>query len=157
MCWRETGHLLLTKWDICPVISINRWFPIKYTRSHTIIKKGGEIMSKMHRVQIFLDDELLRKLAKIARKKGTSISEIIPTAVKEWLTGCQEQDMLNKRLEDLQVIENHRQEILARRGGEPLDIDVAEMIERMRTERINEITSSVFPKVKESSLREDSV
>jgi predicted CopG family antitoxin len=113
-------------------------------------------MNKMHRVNIFLDDELLRKLAKIARKKGTSISEIIPTTVKEWLTGCQEQDMLNKRLEDLQVIENHRQEILARRGGEPLDIDVAEMIERMRTERINEITSSVFPKVKESSLREDS-
>jgi Arc/MetJ-type ribon-helix-helix transcriptional regulator len=113
-------------------------------------------MSKMHRVQIFLDNELLRKLAKIARKKGTSISEIIRAAVKEWLTGCQERDMMNQRLEDLQVIENHRQEILARRGGEPLDIDVAEMIERMRTERINEITSSVFPKVKESSRREDS-
>ena len=40
-------------------------------------------MSEMHRVQIFLDDELLRKLAKIARKKGTSISEIIRNAVKE--------------------------------------------------------------------------
>ena len=113
-------------------------------------------MSKMHRVQIFLDQELFRALAKIARSEGTSNSEIIRIALKEWLTGCQEQDMLNRRLEDLQVIENHRQEILARRGGEPLDIDVAEVIERMRTERINEITSSVFPKVKESSLREDS-
>ena len=102
-------------------------------------------MSKMHRVQIYLDNELLRKLAKIARKKGTSISEIIPTALKEWLTGCQEQDMLNKRLEDLQVIENHRQEILAWRGGKPLDFDAAEVIERMRTERTNELTSSVFP------------
>ena len=113
-------------------------------------------MSKMHRVQIFLDDELLRKLAKIARKKGTSISEIIPTAVKEWLTGCQEQDMLNKRLEDLQVIENHRQEILARRGGKLLDFDAAEMIERMRTERANELMASVFPKVEDASRTEDS-
>ena len=64
--------------------------------------------------------------------------------------------MLNKRLEDLQVIENHRQEILARRGGKPLDIDVAEMIERMRTERTNELTSSVFSNVKDTSRGEDS-
>ena len=108
-------------------------------------------MSKMHRVQIFLDDELLRKLAKIARKKGTSNSEIIRTALKEWLTGCQEQDMLNRRLEDLQVIENHRQEILARRGGKPLDIDVAQVIRRMRTERTNELMASVFPNKEDPS------
>jgi metal-responsive CopG/Arc/MetJ family transcriptional regulator len=96
-------------------------------------------LSKMHRVQIFLDDELLRKLAKIARKKGTSISEIIRAAVKEWLTGRREQDMLNKRLEDLEVTENHRQEILARRGGKPLNFNVAEVIQQMRAERANEL------------------
>jgi metal-responsive CopG/Arc/MetJ family transcriptional regulator len=40
-------------------------------------------MRKMHHVQIFLDHELLSTLAKIARKEGTSISEIIRNAVKE--------------------------------------------------------------------------
>jgi hypothetical protein len=51
--------------------------------------------------------------------------------VKEWLTGRQNQDMLNKRLEDLHVIEIHWREILSRRGGKPLDIDAAQVIERM--------------------------
>ena len=105
----------------------------------------GEIKSKMHRVKIFLDHKLLSALLKIARKEGASISEIIRTELKEWLTERQEQDMLNKRLKDLQVIENHRQEILARRGGKPMDFDAAEMIERMRTERNNELMASVFP------------
>ena len=136
ICWRETGHLSPDLgW---PMVSQNTHAGIQF-------QKGGEIMGKIRHVQIFLDDGLFRELAKIARKKGTGISEIIPTAVNEWLTGCQEQDMLNKRLEDLQVIENHRQEILAWRGGKPLDFDAAEVIERMRTERTNELTSSVFP------------
>ena len=108
-------------------------------------------MSKMHHVQIFLDQELFRALAKIARSEGTSNSEIIRTALKEWLTGRQEQDMMNQRLEDLQVIQKHHQEILARRGGKPLDFDAAEMIERMRTERTNELMASVFPNKEDPS------
>ena len=111
----------------------------------------GEIKSKMHRVKIFLDHKLLSALLKIARKEGASISEIIRTELKEWLTERQEQDMLNRRLEDLQVIENHRQEILARRGGKPLDIDVAQVIRRMRTERTNELMASVFPNKEDPS------
>jgi hypothetical protein len=113
-------------------------------------------MRKMHHVQIFLDHELLSTLAKIARKEGTSISEIIRNAVKEWLIGRQEQDRLNKRLEDLQVIENHCQEMLDRRGGKPLEFDAAQVIEQMRTERVDEVLASVFPKVKDGSQREDS-
>jgi hypothetical protein len=63
--------------------------------------------------------------------------------------------VLNKRLEDLQVIEIHRQEILAWQGGEPLDIDVAQVIEQMRAERANEIVALVFLKMREASRRED--
>jgi Lhr-like helicase len=126
----------------------------KYPCKNTISK--GEIMSKMHYVQIILDHELLRELAKNARRVGTSISEIIRASVKEWLTRRREQDMMNQRLEDLQVIENHRQEILARRGRKSLDIGVAQVIEQMRIERTNELVASVFPKVKDASRREDS-
>jgi len=112
-------------------------------------------VSKMHRVQIFLDHELFSALAKIARKEGTSISEIIRTAVKEWLTGRREKDELNKRLGDLQVIQKHRQEILSRRGGKPLDIDAAEVMEQMRNERANEVLTNALGEGNYGDLGQD--
>lgn len=101
-------------------------------------------MSKMHQMQIFVDHELFSALAKIIWRERTSISEIIHAAMKEWITGHREQDMLNKRLEDLQVIRNHRQEILARRDGKPLEFDAAGVIEQMRNERADELLASVL-------------
>lgn len=64
--------------------------------------------------------------------------------------------MLNKRLEDLHVIENHRQEIIARRGGKPLDIDAAQVINEIRNERTNELVASVFPRAKDVPQTKDS-
>ena len=42
-------------------------------------------MSKMHRAQILLDPEQHDALAEIAQRDGTSISEIVRTAVNAWL------------------------------------------------------------------------
>ncbi len=40
-----------------------------------------------------------------------------------------------RRLAALEQIRRHRQAIVARRGGEPLDVEVVEMIAQMREER----------------------
>ena len=42
-------------------------------------------MNKMHRAQILLEPDQHQKLAEIAQQEGTSISEIVRTAVQEWL------------------------------------------------------------------------
>lgn len=47
-------------------------------------------MRKMAHAQISLDPEIFNFLAKIARREGTSVSEIIRTVVKEQFTERQE-------------------------------------------------------------------
>ena len=101
-------------------------------------------MSKMHRAQILLDPEQHYALAKIAEQEGTSISEIVRTAVDEWLTERLEDEVRRKRLADLELIRAHRQEMLDRRAGRPLEIDIAALIEQMRDERSAELLAAVF-------------
>ena len=112
-------------------------------------------MSKMHRAQILLDPEQHRALAKIAEQEGTSISEIVRTAVDEWLAGRQEEEVRRKRLADLEIIRAHRQEILDRRSGKPLEIDVAALIEQMRDERAAELLAAAFGGSQDASYGED--
>jgi hypothetical protein len=101
-------------------------------------------MNKMHRAQILLEPNQHQKLAEIARREGTSISEIVRVAVSQWLDERREEEVLRRRLAALEQIAQHRQAILARRNGEPLEIDLAAMIERMREERDNELIASAF-------------
>jgi len=100
-------------------------------------------MNKMHRAQILLEPDQHQKLAEIAQHEGTSISEIVRTAVQEWLDERKEDEILRKRLEALELIDQHRQAILARRKGKPLEIDLATTIEEVRGERDNELIDSV--------------
>jgi hypothetical protein len=101
-------------------------------------------MGKMHRAQILLDREQHNALAEIARRDGTSISEIVRTAVESWLEERQQDDRVRKHLEALDTIGAHRQALLDRRGGQPLNIDLDNLIEEMREERSNELLSSTF-------------
>jgi hypothetical protein len=96
-------------------------------------------MNKMHRAQILLEPDQHQKLAEIAQQEGTSISEIVRTAVQEWLDERKEDEILRKRLEDLKLVDQHRQAILARRKSKPLEIDLATTIEQVRGERDNEL------------------
>jgi hypothetical protein len=47
-------------------------------------------------------------------------------------------------LESLDTIQTHRQALLARRDGQPLNFDLAGLIEEMRRERGNELFSSDY-------------
>lgn len=99
-------------------------------------------MGKMHRAQILLEPDQHKKLAEIARREGASISEIVRTAVKQWLAERSEDEVLRRRLEELGLVEQHRQAILARRNGKPLEIDLTAAIEQMREERDDELLAS---------------
>jgi hypothetical protein len=99
-------------------------------------------MGKMHRAQILLEPDQHKKLAEIARREGASISEIVRTAVKQWLAERSEDEVLRRRLEALGQVEQHRQAILARRNGKPLEIDLTAAIEQMREERDDELLAS---------------
>jgi ParB-like chromosome segregation protein Spo0J len=101
-------------------------------------------MNKMHRAQILIDPEQHQTLAEIARREGTSISEIVRLAVQEWLRGRQADDLIRKRLFDLEIVQGHRQALLSRLGGKPLDIDLAETINKIREERQDELRTSPF-------------
>ncbi len=101
-------------------------------------------MSKKHRAQILLDPEQHNALAEIARRDGTSISAIVRTAVETWLEERQQDESMHKQLESLDTIQAHRQALLDRRDGQPLNFDPADLIEEMREERGDELFSSAF-------------
>jgi hypothetical protein len=101
-------------------------------------------MGKMHRAQILLDPEQHTALADIAQREGTSISEIVRSAVQEWLDERLEDEIVHQRLEDVEIIQEHRQALLAQRGGQPLKIDIDRMIDQMRAERGDELLVNVY-------------
>ena len=101
-------------------------------------------MGKMHRAQILLDPDQHIALAEIARREGTSISEIVRTAVQEWLTERQDAEIVRQRLEDVEIIRAHHQSQLARRGGQPREIDVDQLLDQARAERDIELLANVF-------------
>jgi predicted DNA-binding ribbon-helix-helix protein len=92
---------------------------------------------RMHRTQILLEPAQHKALNEIARSEGRSVSEVVREIIRERLEE-REQEVsaeVKRRLEALERIRAHREAILARRGGKPIEIDVVEMINQMREER----------------------
>ncbi len=89
---------------------------------------------RLFRAQILLEPEQHRQLADLARRQGKSISEVVREVLAAHLEE-QRKARLAAQLAALDRIEQHRNEILARRGGKPLDIDWVELINRMREEQ----------------------
>ena len=75
-------------------------------------------------------DAVSERIDAIWRQYGQEQQRVATTSVEEYLA-------------DLEQIREHRAAILARRGGEPLDWDVVEEINRMREERDAEILASL--------------
>ena len=95
---------------------------------------------------ILLEPEQHEKLARIASQEHRTISELVREILqaelerREEATECREQ-----RLEQLEQLKRHREEMLARRGGKPLNVNVAELLNEMRDERDDEILANIFP------------
>lgn len=94
-------------------------------------------MSSLHRTQILLERDQYEALTAIARREGRSLSEVVRTFLQQQLDqeGQAAASRLQRQLEALERIREHRQEILDARGGVPLDLDVVEMIRQGREEQ----------------------
>lgn len=92
---------------------------------------------KMHRTQILLEPDQHKALAELATREGRSISEIAREMIGRQLEQRKlvADEVREQRLEALERIKQHREEILAERGGEYIDFDVVEAINQMREER----------------------
>lgn len=98
--------------------------------------------TRMHRTQILLEPEQHQALTEIARREQRSLSDVVREMLHEQLKQRRQDAVAvrKRRLEALERIRRHRQAILDRRDGKPLEIDVVELIDQMRDERDAELT-----------------
>jgi len=91
----------------------------------------------MHRTQILLEPEQHQALGQIARQEGRSVSDVVRKLVQQALEQREEerQATIARRMDAMERIRQHREEILAERGGKPLDFDVVEAINQAREEQ----------------------
>jgi predicted DNA-binding protein len=91
----------------------------------------------MHRTQILLEPEQHQALGQIARQEGRSVSDVVRKIVQHALEQREEerQATIARRMDAMERIRQHREEILAERGGKPLDFDVVEAINQAREEQ----------------------
>lgn len=91
----------------------------------------------LHRTQILLEPEQHQALAELARREGRSISDVVRELLREQLEQRKRasESVTRRRLEALARVPEHREAMLARRGGKSLDIDLVEMLRQMREEQ----------------------
>lgn len=102
---------------------------------------------RLYRAQILLEPEQHEKLVRIAGQEHRSLSEVIREIVQTELQRREnnERERQRRLLEGIERVKTTRGESLARRGGEPLNVNVADLIRQMRDERDEEIFASAFP------------
>ena len=95
----------------------------------------------LHRTEILLRKEQLEELRSLSARQGVSVSELIRMLVDATLDDRQRRARARaeRRLRALAEVEEHGREVLARRGGKPLEIDLAALIDADREERDDEI------------------
>jgi hypothetical protein len=76
-------------------------------------------MTKMYRAQFLLDPERHDALAEIARQDGTSISEIVRTAVESRLNERRQEESTRRQREALDTMREHRQALLEQHTFDP--------------------------------------
>ncbi len=101
--------------------------------------------TRMHRTQILLEPEQHHALAEIAWREKRSLSDVVREMLQAELEQRRQDAtaVKKRRLEALEQIKNHRQAILDRRGGKPLEIDVVDLINQIREERDGELTGVI--------------
>lgn len=90
---------------------------------------------RLYRSQILLKPEQYARLAEIARQKGESVSRLVREIVGEYLTG----QAVETKEEAFERLLRNRQEMLARRGGKPIAVETADLLEQTREERDDEL------------------
>jgi hypothetical protein len=93
--------------------------------------------SPLHRTQILLREEQHEELSALAERRGISLSELIRKLVDGELQAQEEQRRarIDRRLRALPEVKPHTREALSNRGGRPLEVDLAALIEESREVR----------------------
>jgi hypothetical protein len=88
-----------------------------------------------------------KTLAKIAREEGRSISDVARELLRRGMEARAEDPAIvwRERNKVLAEAERHRQQMLDRRGGQPLELDFDTLIADIREERANELFARLFP------------
>jgi predicted CopG family antitoxin len=101
---------------------------------------------RLHRTGVLLESEDYERLTSLARSEGRSLSAVLREIVHDALRpreGRRSPEERQVLLEQLADLKRHREEILAERGGKPLELDMAELIRAGREERDEEILAAI--------------
>ena len=92
---------------------------------------------RLYRAQILIEQGQRKTLAQIARQEGRSMSDVARELIRLGLEARSETTEMRWRKRDraLEQAAQLRAAIRRRRGGQPLDIDPADLIQSMREER----------------------
>jgi Arc/MetJ-type ribon-helix-helix transcriptional regulator len=99
-------------------------------------------MGRLYRTQILLEPNQHQALADIAQEKESSISELVREAVQTWLESYQTENALQHRLEAIEKIRKHHQEIIDSRGGDLLQFNAVGVLHQIREERGDELLTN---------------
>lgn len=102
---------------------------------------------RLYRAQILLEPDQHERLARLARREGRSLSEVVRGMVQAELERREGAvaERRRYRLEQIEAIRQSREQMLARRGGAPLGLAVADLIRDLREERDEEIVARLLP------------
>lgn len=95
------------------------------------------MVGKLYRTQILLEPEQHRELSAIAKREGRSVSDLIRGFVQNELEQrkTEQNKAIERKLEGFERILQHREQILAERGGEYIDFDFVEALHEARKEQ----------------------
>ena len=99
----------------------------------------------LYRAQILIRQNQRKTLAQIARQEGRSMSDVARELIELGLAARNETPEMVWRRRDraLARAAQLRAAIQRRRGGQPLDLDIAELVRSMREERDAAISSGI--------------
>jgi hypothetical protein len=91
---------------------------------------------RLYRTQILLEPVQHRALREMAEREGRSVSDVVREMIRRELDRTDDRDAAQRRLAALEKIQRDGDEMVARRGGNPWRVDVAELINELREERV---------------------
>ena len=95
----------------------------------------------LDRFQLLWPKRQRQALTRLAKERGLTLTEMARQAIDIGIHELEQEDEFTRRGRALKEADKLRAEILARNGGKPLDVDVAEDLRQMREERIEQLTS----------------
>jgi hypothetical protein len=95
----------------------------------------------LYRTQVLLEIEQQAQIAELAHQQGRSFSDLVREIVQKYLD--EQDELAGRRQSVFEQLKAHREEMLARRNGQALVLEVTTIINEMREERDDELASSL--------------